>query len=74
MKFLNIELVAVMDVFGESISEGKWRKPRRLHNWCLFLSYSSTHRDQHDDAHELYEEDQWSEEGPHWPQSNIKAA
>lgn len=37
-------------------------------------SRSSKQRDEHDHAHKLCEEDEWSEEGPHWPQCNVKAA
>lgn len=37
-------------------------------------SHSSKQRDEHDHTHELCEEDEWSEEGPHWPQGNVKAA
>lgn len=37
-------------------------------------SHLSKQRDEHDHTHELCEEDEWSEEGPHWPQCNVKAA
>lgn len=37
-------------------------------------SHSSKQRDEHDHAHELCEEDEWSEEGPHWPQCHVEAA
>lgn len=39
-----------------------------------YPSLLSQQRYEHDDAHELREEDDWSEEGPHWPQCNVKAA
>lgn len=38
------------------------------------LSDSSKQRDEHHHSHELCEEDEWSEEGPHWPQCYVKAA
>lgn len=37
-------------------------------------SHSSKQRDEHDHTHELCEEDEWSEEGPHWPQCYVKTA
>lgn len=37
-------------------------------------THSPKQRDDHDNTHELCEEDKWSEEGPHWPQCQIKAA
>ena len=41
--------------------------------YCPHLSHSSKQRDEHDHNHELCEEDEWSEEGPHWPQCYVKA-
>lgn len=40
----------------------------------LYLSHSAKQRDDHDDTHELCEENHRSEEGPHRPQCNVKAA
>lgn len=37
-------------------------------------SHSSKQRDEHDHTHELSEEDEWSEEGPHRPQCYVKTA
>lgn len=39
-----------------------------------YLSHLSQQRDDHDDTHELCEEDERSEEGPNRPQCNVKAA
>lgn len=38
------------------------------------LSRSTKQGDEHDHSHELCEEDEWREEGPHWPQCYVKAA
>lgn len=40
----------------------------------LHLSHSSEQRDEHDHSHELCEEDERSEDGPHWPECYVKAA
>lgn len=40
----------------------------------LHLSHSSKQRDEHDHTHELCEEDERSQEGPHWPKGHVQAA
>lgn len=49
-----------------SYLKNKQTKTKKLRT-LSHLSYSSKQRDEHDHTHELCEEDEWSEEGPHWP-------